>query len=209
MIADWPLMCEKTESAPTNRKALVSISAAGAAAFCFCGGVVPVPLTALICFPLTGILGLIALIAGIAGLHELRSRQENGRNLALTGAALGSAVSLATLCMTIVGIALIQQIIDAIGRLAHAARMQQWSGLPIPQHSIMLVMGLVRSRWASWSSKPVAGRVASRGGFDSHPLPQVLCRWIQHKLASGDCRANQPGSPPTIHSTITTRSGRQ
>jgi len=27
------------------------------------------------------------------------------------------------------------------------------------------------SRRASWSSKPVAGRVAGRGGFDSHPLP--------------------------------------
>jgi hypothetical protein len=29
------------------------------------------------------------------------------------------------------------------------------------------------SRRASWSSKPVAGRVAGRGGFDSHPLPQA------------------------------------
>ena len=32
-------------------------------------------------------------------------------------------------------------------------------------------MGVVGSRWAPRSSKPVAGRVAGRGGFDSHPLP--------------------------------------
>jgi hypothetical protein len=30
------------------------------------------------------------------------------------------------------------------------------------------------SRWASWSSKPVAGRVAGRGGFDSHPLSPIF-----------------------------------
>ena len=42
---------------------------------------------------------------------------------------------------------------------------------PIPR--VCLRMGVVRSRWASWSSKPVAGRVAGRGGFDSHPLPPL------------------------------------
>ena len=35
-------------------------------------------------------------------------------------------------------------------------------------------MGVVGSRWAPRSSKPVAGRVAGRGGFDSHPLPPPL-----------------------------------
>lgn len=40
--------------------------------------------------------------------------------------------------------------------------------------SIILALGVVRSRWASWSSKPVAGRVAGRGGFDSHPLSPNL-----------------------------------
>jgi hypothetical protein len=33
---------------------------------------------------------------------------------------------------------------------------------------------VVRSRWASWSSTPVAGRVAGRGGFVSHPLPLLI-----------------------------------
>ena len=39
-----------------------------------------------------------------------------------------------------------------------------------------MLMGVVRSRWASWSSKPVAGRVAGRGGFDSHPLSPIITK---------------------------------
>ncbi len=35
-------------------------------------------------------------------------------------------------------------------------------------------MGVVGSRWAPRSSKPVTGRVAGRGGFDSHPLPPLF-----------------------------------
>ncbi len=41
---------------------------------------------------------------------------------------------------------------------------------------VSLRLGVVRSRWASWSSKPVAGRVAGRGGFDSHPLSPAFGR---------------------------------
>jgi hypothetical protein len=41
---------------------------------------------------------------------------------------------------------------------------------------LSLHVGVVRSRWASWSSTPVAGRVAGRGGFDSHPLSPILWR---------------------------------
>jgi hypothetical protein len=33
------------------------------------------------------------------------------------------------------------------------------------------ILGVVESWWAPRSSKPVAGRVAGRSGFDSHPLP--------------------------------------
>jgi hypothetical protein len=39
---------------------------------------------------------------------------------------------------------------------------------------LSLHMGVVRSRWASLSSKLVAGRVAGRGGFDSHPLSPII-----------------------------------
>ena len=39
---------------------------------------------------------------------------------------------------------------------------------------VCLPPGVVRSRRASRSSTPVAGRVASRGGFDPHPLPPCV-----------------------------------
>jgi hypothetical protein len=45
------------------------------------------------------------------------------------------------------------------------------NGISIPQGVCLNDTGVVGSRWAPRSSKPVAGRVAGRGGFDSHPLP--------------------------------------
>ncbi len=43
------------------------------------------------------------------------------------------------------------------------------------QKEIMPVFkGVVESRWAPRSSKSVAGRSASRGGFDSHSLPLII-----------------------------------
>ena len=36
-----------------------------------------------------------------------------------------------------------------------------------------IYLGVDKSRWASRSSKPVAGRFAGRGGFDSHPFPPI------------------------------------
>ena len=97
----------------TNGKALLSVVAAAAAILCFCGGVAPIPLTALVCFPLTGIFGLIAISAGIAGLHGTRMGSEQGHNLALAGMGLGGVAVLAALCMTISGVALIRILIDA------------------------------------------------------------------------------------------------
>ena len=36
---------------------------------------------------------------------------------------------------------------------------------------ILIMMGMVESRWVPRSSKSVAGRNAGRDGFDSHPSP--------------------------------------
>lgn len=61
------------------------------------------------------------------------------------------------------------------------------SSFDYPCATRVLCMGVVRSRWASWSSKPVAGRVAGRGGFDSHPLSPIVSsvevtRHVHHKI---------------------------
>ncbi len=42
------------------------------------------------------------------------------------------------------------------------------------QAEVCLGVGVVESRWAFRSSKPVTGRVAGRGGFDSHPFPPKM-----------------------------------
>ena len=51
-------------------------------------------------------------------------------------------------------------------------------GLPLPSNPArgMLNPGVVESRWVPRSSKPVAGRYAGRGGFDTHPLPPFLLK---------------------------------
>jgi hypothetical protein len=58
---------------------------------------------------------------------------------------------------------------------------------------LCLLPGVVKSRRASWSSKPVAGRVAGRGGFDSHPLP--LQRPPRGDYSSGTARVRSPLDP--------------
>ncbi len=50
-------------------------------------------------------------------------------------------------------------------------------------------LGVAGSRWASRSSKPVAGRVAGRGGFDSHPLPLFPLLMDISPTASSDTHA--------------------
>jgi membrane-associated protease RseP (regulator of RpoE activity) len=41
------------------------------------------------------------------------------------------------------------------------------------------ILGVVGSRWVPRSSKPVAGRVAGRGGFDSHPFPPYFIEGLR------------------------------
>ena len=52
-------------------------------------------------------------------------------------------------------------------------------------------MGVVESRWAPRSSKSVAGRYASRGGFDSHSLP-LLFIINQHPMNQIESEAKNP-----------------
>jgi hypothetical protein len=45
------------------------------------------------------------------------------------------------------------------------------NALPFLSLYSILAAGVAKFRWASRSSKPVSGRFAGRGGFDSHPFP--------------------------------------
>ncbi len=87
-------------SAPTNRMALLSFIAAFFTFVSFCGGVVPIPLTASVCYPAAILLGAAALIAGFRALRQLRATGEKGRALALIGIWTGGLTILAVVCFT-------------------------------------------------------------------------------------------------------------
>ena len=63
-------------------------------------------------------------------------------------------------------------------------------------HHVKNDTGVVGSRWAPRSSKPVAGRVAGRGGFDSHSLPPFISQKPPYaSLWQGEV-TNYIASPP-------------
>jgi hypothetical protein len=96
---------------PTNRLAIISLTAGILTVISFCGGVVPIPGTGWFCFPAAVLLGLAALLTGLPALYQARRRGERGGGMALAGALLGGLSILATFC----AIALTISALTAIG----------------------------------------------------------------------------------------------
>jgi hypothetical protein len=90
----------RPSTAPTNRLALLSFTAAGLTLTSFCAGVVPIPLTAWICYPIAVLFGSVALLTGFRALRQVRVGYEKGRGLALLGMWIGGLTLLAVLCFT-------------------------------------------------------------------------------------------------------------
>ncbi len=88
-----------------NRKALISFLAAVLALLALCAGFLPVPLTALICYPPGIVLGVIALVYGGLSLRELREDGRRGRRLALLAMWAGGLMIVTAVCAIAVGIA--------------------------------------------------------------------------------------------------------
>jgi hypothetical protein len=86
---------------PTNRLASVSFLSTLLAVFAFCIGVIPIPMTAPICYPVAVIFGLVALVTGLVSLRQIRASGEAGRTLALIGISAGSLTILAVICLTV------------------------------------------------------------------------------------------------------------
>ncbi len=96
-----------TNSTPTNRLALFSLLAAGLTLLSFCGGVAPIPLSALVCYPTAILLGLAAFLSGCLALRQIRASGEAGRWLAWLSLILGGLTILAVLCLSaLTGLAL-------------------------------------------------------------------------------------------------------
>ena len=84
---------------PTNRRAIISLVGGGLALTAACIGMIPIPLTGFVCFPAAAILAIVALTGGIRSMRQLRASRERGRQLAIIGISIGTAVLSAALCL--------------------------------------------------------------------------------------------------------------
>jgi uncharacterized membrane protein len=102
-----------TPSAPiTNRNAIYSLVAVILTVIAFCIGFIPIPLTAIPCYPASLAFGGIALVTGLKALRQIRASGENGRWMALAGVWLGALTMLAVVCATTVTLALLPSFLE-------------------------------------------------------------------------------------------------
>ena len=114
-------MSEATPPRPFNRRSILSVTCAALTALSFCGGVAPIPLTGLICFPASAVFGLLALGLGMSALRRIRASRENGRTLALIGTWVGGLSLLAVVLVLMLGVALAPYIADFIRQVLHSS----------------------------------------------------------------------------------------
>ncbi len=103
-------MDENIPTIPTNRNAIISLSSAILMVISFCIGIAPIPLTGLVCYPVSAALGIAALSTGLVSLRQIRASGEKGRTLALFGAWVGGLAMLAGLCILTAGILLFPEV---------------------------------------------------------------------------------------------------
>jgi len=103
------------ETIPTpsfNRKAIIGFIAAILALLAFCAGILPIPLTVLICYPPGILLGIASLVLGLKAQREIRVNGEGGRTLALIATYVGGLTILAMLCMIAAGVIFLPRIYE-------------------------------------------------------------------------------------------------
>ena len=103
-------------TAPTNRLALISLTAAVFMLACFCIGVFPIPLTAWVCYPVALLFAGLAIFTGSSALRQIRSTGERGRLLALVGIWTSVLTILASLCFTTFSLLLLTSAAEYIQR---------------------------------------------------------------------------------------------
>ncbi len=97
-----------------NRKALLGFVLSILAILALCAGLLPLPLTALICYPPGFILAIAALTLGFIALRETKTDGTNGRSLALVAVWVGGITIVAMLCLVTASILLFPYISDFI-----------------------------------------------------------------------------------------------
>ena len=95
-----------TPTVTTNKHSIISLVLGILTMLALCGGMVPIPFTGFICFPITFLLGLLALIYGAISLNTIRKSNEAGKVHAWAGILSGGFIFLCMLCMLIAIISL-------------------------------------------------------------------------------------------------------
>jgi len=88
----------------TNRHSIISLILGIITLIIFCGGIlIPIPLTSLVCIPVSSLIGIVAIIYGIISLNRIKKHNQTGHPMAWTGILIGGFVLLCLLC-TIAGL---------------------------------------------------------------------------------------------------------
>jgi hypothetical protein len=134
-------MEETIQPQPFNRNSIIGFIAAILTVISFCIGFVPIPFTALICYPVSLIAGTVALVTGLKALRQIRQLGERGHALALISAWTGGTIIFAVLCVITLslGILLFPFLANFI-KIPWPTPVNPFqAGLPISLHSIILV----------------------------------------------------------------------
>jgi len=115
-------MTEAISSPSFNRKAIVGFVLAILALLALCVGLLPIPLTALFCYPPGALLGIVSLVLGLNARREIRVNGENGKMLALLAIYIGGFTILAVLCMITAGVIFLPRIYEWIVQTTHQVR---------------------------------------------------------------------------------------
>ena len=101
-------------SPTTNFLAILSFIAALFTVLTFCFGFAPIPLSAVICYPVSTLLGIVSLVSGLRALRQMDRGGETGRTLALIGVWTGALTLTGVVCFSALGIWLLPRAVEFI-----------------------------------------------------------------------------------------------
>ena len=109
-------MSGSTSIPPTNRNAIISLVAAILTLLAFCAGFMPIPFTAIVCYPVSLACGAVAFVSGLSALRQIRQSAQGGRTLALIGVWTGALTIAAVICVSTAFALLLPRLADYVGQ---------------------------------------------------------------------------------------------
>lgn len=99
---------------PINKHSVISLVFGILTALSFCTGVMPIPFTGFICFPISFVLGLVAVIYGFVSLNKIKKQNESGKPMAWIGIIVGGLIFFCILSVILLFVSLFMLAPDSI-----------------------------------------------------------------------------------------------